>query len=108
MVTAEMAAALPVLVVVLAVVMTAVATIAVRIRAQDAAREAARAAGRGDIAVARRLSSEMAPDARLSLSVDARHVVAVIHAQVHPFGDWLPTLTVSERSVAAIEPRTTP
>ena len=105
MVTAELAACLPVLVLVLAVALTAVSVVAARVRLQDAAREAARAAGRGDPAVARRLAAREAPGATVQLSTSGGAVVAVVQRRVHPFGGWLPAITVTERAVAAVEPK---
>ncbi len=104
MVTAELAACLPVLMLVLGVALSAVAVVAARVRAQDAAREAARAAGRGDEAAARRLAGEVAPGSRLSLSAGSTTVVATVRSRVHPLGGWLPAVTVTERCVAALEP----
>lgn len=104
MVTAELAACLPVLVLVLGVAISAVAVVAERVRLQDAAREAARAAGRGDQVIARRLAREAAPGARVSISGGGSTVVAVATKQVRPLGGWLPAVTVTERCVAAVEP----
>src|SRR3954447_25061491 len=109
MVTAELAACLPVLVLVLAVAISAVAVMAERVRLQDAAREAARAAGRGDQAVARRVADQAAPGARVTIAAGSgTTVVAVASARVRPLGVWLPALTVTERCVAAQEPRAGP
>lgn len=105
MVTAELAACLPLLVLVLGVALTAVAAIGVRVRAQDAAREAARAAARGDMAVARELAARAAPGSQLSVTTQGADVVAVVHATVHALGGWLPTMSVTERAVAAVEPK---
>ena len=104
MVTAELAACLPVLVLVLAVALTAVSVVSARVRLQDAAREAARAAARGDSAAAHRLAAESAPGAGVQLSASATQVVAIVREQVHPLGGWLPALTITERAVAAAEP----
>jgi Flp pilus assembly protein TadG len=110
MVTAELAACLPVLVLVLAVAVSAVSVVATRVRVQDAAREAARAAARGDPAAARQLAARVAPGARLELSTDglagnSQDVIAVVEQHVAPLGGWLPSVTVSEQAVAAVEPR---
>ena len=78
MVTAELAAALPVLVVLLAVALTAVSVVAARVRAQDAAREAARAAARGDPAAGARLARESAPGSTVVLGRGAGGVTAVV------------------------------
>lgn len=104
MVTAELAACLPVLVLVLAVMLTAVSVVAARVRLQDAAREAARATARGDPAAARRLATESAPGSVVHLTRGSGDVVAVVRVRVHPFGGWLPALTITERAVAAVEP----
>jgi TadE-like protein len=103
MVTAELAACLPVLVLVLAVALAAVTIGSARVRLQDAAREAARAAARGDLAAARALAAESAPGARLSLSAAGGNTVAIVRATLHPVGGWLPAVTVAERAVAATE-----
>jgi Flp pilus assembly protein TadG len=108
MVTAELAACLPVLVLVLAVALTAVSAVSARVRLQDAAREAARAAARGDPVSARQLAGRAAPGAGLKVVSTAGEVVAVVHAQLHPLGGWLPALSITERSVAALEPHGPP
>ena len=105
MVTAELAACLPVLVLVLAVALTAVSVAGARVRAQDAAREAARAAARGDPGAARRLAAEAAPGSHLSVTVAGADVVAVVRARVAALGGVLPAFAISERAVAAVEPR---
>jgi Flp pilus assembly protein TadG len=105
MVTAELAACLPVLVLILAVALTAVSAVGVRVRLQDAAREAARAAARGDSAAAAELAARAAPGTALTITSDATNVVAVVRGQVHPLGGWLPALEVTERAVAAVEPK---
>jgi Flp pilus assembly protein TadG len=104
MVTAELAACLPVLVLILAVALTAVSAVGARVRLQDAAREAARAAARGDDAAARRLAAQAAPGSRLTLTAESGDVLAVVRAQVHPLGRWLPAFSITERAVAAVEP----
>jgi Flp pilus assembly protein TadG len=104
MVTAELAACLPVLVLVLAVAVSAVSVAGVRVRAQDAAREAARAAARGDPGQARQLAQRAAPGVTIDIATSGTEVVAVARITVHPLASWLPALTVSERAVAAIEP----
>lgn len=104
MVTAELAACLPVLVLVLGIALAAVAVVAAHVRVLDAAREAARAAGRGDVAAARRLVGEAAPGAHLQLAVGAATVRAVVEKQVRPLGGWLPAITVREQAVAEVEP----
>ncbi len=70
MVTAELAACLPVLVLLLAFVVSVATVGSAAVRAQDAAREAARAAARGDDAAAARLAHDAAPGAAVSISSD--------------------------------------
>jgi Flp pilus assembly protein TadG len=108
MVTAELAACLPVLVLILAVALSAVSAVGVRVRLQDAAREAARAAARNDPAAARDLAHRAAPGTAVTIARDAATVVAVVRGRVHPLGGWLPALTVTERAVAAVEPTAGP
>lgn len=107
MVTAELAAALPVLMVLLGVALAAVALAGQRVRAADAAREAARAAARGDAEAATHLAAEASPGARVSISRSGDQVVAQVRLAVHPMGSWLPAVTVVERAVAAVEPDNT-
>ena len=103
MVTAELAMALPVLIIVLAAGLGAVTVVGQRVRAEDAAREAARAAARGDTAAAHRLVSEVAPGASVSMSQSADRTTARVSLVVHPLGVW-PALTVDATAVAATEP----
>jgi TadE-like protein len=105
MVTAELAACLPVLVLVLAAALTAVSAVSAQVRAQDAAREAARAAARGDAPAGRQMASTVAPGARVSVTTSGTVVVAVVSLAVRPLGGWLPSLTARARAVAALEPR---
>lgn len=104
MITAELAACLPVLMLVLAVAVSAVTVAGVRVRVQDAAREAARAAARGDPGQARQLAQHAAPGVTVDISTQGNEVVAVARVTVHPLAGWLPAMTVSERAVAAVEP----
>src|SRR5664279_790083 len=104
MVTAELAACLPVLVLLLAVALSAVSVASLRVRAEDAAREAARAAARGDSSAAIRLAHDAAPDVHVQLSESGSEVTAVasIHARLLLL--FLPMVTVREQAVAAREP----
>jgi Flp pilus assembly protein TadG len=104
MVTAEMAAAMPVLMILLGVALSAVSVAGQRVRAADAAREAARAAARGDPATRSRLAARVAPGAAVSISRSGDQVVASVRVAVHPMGGWLPALHVVEQAVAAAEP----
>lgn len=104
MVTAELAACLPVLVLLLAVALSAASVASVRIRAQDAAREAARAAARGDTASARSLARTSAPGVQLRLMTTGDEITAVASVRVRLPVPFLPAVTVDERAVAAREP----
>ncbi|MCW2494875.1 MAG: mucin-associated surface protein [Jatrophihabitans sp.] len=104
MVTAELAACLPVLVLLLAVALSAVSVADVRVRAADAASEAARLAARGDTAAARRVAAGELPGASLSLRISGDQVVAVVTAHARLLASWLPSVTVVGRAVAAREP----
>ncbi len=104
MVTAEMATALPVLMILLGVALAAVSVAGQRVRAADAAREAARAAARGDSAAAARLAAQAAPGAAVVIGRSGDRVVAQVRIAGHPMGNWLPGLSVVERAVAAAEP----
>jgi Flp pilus assembly protein TadG len=104
MVTAELAACLPVLVLLLAVALSAVSVASLRVRAQDAAREAARATARGDSDAAIRLAHDAAPDVEVALSASGSDVTAVATIRAHLLLPFLPMVTVSEQAVAAREP----
>ena len=104
MVTLELAACLPVLMVVLAVVLGAIDVADARVRAQDAAREAARAAARGDDAAARRLAELVAPGARVTVRVSGGTVIAQAHLRPRLMMSWLSPVDVSAEAVAAREP----
>ena len=104
MVTAELAAALPVLMILLGVALSAVSVAGQRVRAADAAREAARAAARDDAGTGSRLAMRIAPGAAVSISRSGDQVVARVRIAVHPMGGWLPALLVVEQAVAATEP----
>lgn len=108
MVTAELAACLPVLVLVLGVAVSVVSVADARVRVQDAAREAARAAARGDPDVGRRLAQQAAPGVSVDVRTAGGDVVAQARLTVHPLAHWLPALTVTERAIAASEPTEPP
>ncbi len=108
MVTAELAAGLPVLVLLLAFSLSVVSVGAARVRAADAAREAARAAARGDDAAASRLAHSAAPGATVALTRSGDDVRAEIRLRQHLLVTWLPAVTITERAVAAAEPSAPP
>lgn len=105
MVSAEMAVCLPVLVLVLAAALSAVQVVSSKVRVQDAAREAARALARGDVAHAHSLAQSAAPGVSVQTNTTDGQVVVVARLQVHLLASWLPAVTVTERAVAAVEPR---
>lgn len=106
MVTAEIAVALPVVVVLLGAALTAVAVVAAQLRCVDAAREAARAAARGEPAeVVRSLAAEAAPsDAAVEVSTGGDEVTVRVSARVRTLGGLLPSFRVSGSAVALREP----
>ncbi len=102
-VTAELAAALPALVLLLLFALGAINTVLMQVRCVDAARDAALVAARGGdgTAAARR----RAPGgAEIEVSVGADAVRARVSVAVRPLGAHLPGLTVSSTAVADREP----
>lgn len=108
MVTAEIAAGFPALVVVLLMAVWAVTIAAGHLRCTDAAREGARAAARGEeLAVVRQVAAESAPAGAVVDVVEAGGTVevevSVRMSMPGPLGDTLPAPTVSARAVAQAE-----
>jgi hypothetical protein len=102
-VTAELAAALPALMLLLVAGVMAVSVVGVKIRCVSAARDGALGQARGDSGVdaARRV----APDgAAVTVTVDGDLARATVSTRVEPFGGLLPAVTVSASAVAAMEP----
>ncbi|HEV7193778.1 MAG TPA: TadE family type IV pilus minor pilin [Jatrophihabitantaceae bacterium] len=104
MVTLELAACLPVLVLILAVALSAIGVAGARVRAGDAAREAARAATRGDVDAAMRVATAVAPGVHLDIHTSGPDVVVVAHLTARTLANWLPLVEVSARAAAAREP----
>lgn len=100
-VTVEAALVIPVLVLVLAACLAGIACVALQVRCIDAAREAARLAGRGDVDGARSAAVQLAGDADVDIDVGASRVEVVVSAE--PLGGLLPGVTISARSMAAVE-----
>lgn len=110
-VTAEMATALPVLVVLLAVALSAVGAVTAQLRCVDAAREGARAAARGETpGRVTSLARQVAPaGARVEVGSAGQELVAVTVRARPPFlGRLLTSLALSARAVALIEPAAPP
>lgn len=106
-VTAELAVALPVLVLFLLAGLTSVNAVATQMRCVDAAREAARAQARGEPGAA--AGERVAPTgASVAVSADGDTVRATVVAITHPLGDRLPGFTVRAEAVAAAEPGEAP
>jgi Flp pilus assembly protein TadG len=103
MATAEMAVALPVLMLLVLTAVYAVQVAGMRVRCLDAAREAARAAARDDpraTAIARRVL----PGAEVSITRSATTVSAIVTIHLAPLGRDLPAVTIREQVTAATEP----
>jgi hypothetical protein len=107
-VTAEIAAALPALVLVVIAALWTLSLGLMQLRCADAAREAARAAARGDDpAVVRQVAEAVAPTGAV-VEVTERDGLVVVEVAVEvrppvPFADQLPAPTVSAESVAVEE-----
>lgn len=105
MVTAEIAVAIPALMLLLAAALTAIMVIGGQLRCVDAAREAARALARDEPpTVAHSLARQVAPGASLSSSTAGDRVTAEVRARIRPLGGVLPTFTVHAEAVALHEP----
>jgi hypothetical protein len=104
--TAELAVALPVLVLVIVSALSAVAVGTAQLRCVDAAREAARAAARGEPAgVVRTAAERAAPDgAEVAVTVGQDQVRVTVSARPGVTGGLLPHFTVTATAVALREP----
>jgi hypothetical protein len=102
-VTAELAAALPAVVLLLVAGLGAVSAVGTKLNCQAAARDAALAAARGEPAVpaGRRLAPA---GAAITVTANGELVRATVTVQVHPLGMRAPGLTVGATSIAAVEP----
>jgi hypothetical protein len=104
--TAEIAVALPALVVVTAAAIAVVAIVTAQLRCLDAAREAARAAARGESpAAVQDLARRVAPrGAAVVVGPAGDRVSVAVTTRVHLLVRRGPSLTVEGRAVAATEP----
>jgi hypothetical protein len=109
MATAEVAVALPALVVLVAAGMTAVSVLTAQLRCVDAAREAARAAARGeDAAIVRSLAERSGPDGSdVQVTSGGREVEVTVSAEADSVGGLLPAVRVRANAVALREPEAT-
>ncbi len=111
MVTAELATALPVLVLLAFVAVAAVGVGQARVRCADAAREAARAIARGDPDAAPRLVRAVAGHGASVLNTGSgsasksasEDTTVTVRLRLRPVS-WLPPVTITETAVAATEP----
>nr|WP_051107948.1 TadE family type IV pilus minor pilin [Actinomadura atramentaria] len=111
MVTAEVALALPSLVLVTAVALWGVAAASARLACADAARAGARAAARGEpLAAVRSFVARAAPrGAVVTVRRDAAETSVDVSARIAPPGaSGLPALTVTGRATSATEPGVLP
>lgn len=106
MVTAEVALALPALIVVVAALVTVVVAVAAQLRCVAAAREGARAAARGEpAAVVHQLASRAAPaGARITVGSAGKTVTVSVTARIRPLGVRLAQFTVHGEATGLREP----
>ncbi len=110
-VTAEMAVALPVLVLLLAVSLGAVGAVTAQLRCVDAAREGARAAARGESSArVTALARQVAPaGARIEVAATGSGLVAVsVTGRAPIVGRLLAAFPVHASAVARVEPGAPP
>lgn len=110
MVTAEIAVALPVLVLLMAAAMTAVMVVSAQMRCVDAAREAARALARGEsMSLAQSLARQAGPaGSTLTVHRSGGEVTVDVGGHADGLGGFLPSFSVHARSAAVQEPGSTP
>ena len=106
MVTVEMAAALPVLMVLVLTGLFAVRAGDMQGRCVDAAREVARAAARDDPRAVELGRLALPGPASISVSRAAGTVTAVVTVRLRPAGGFLPSVTISAGATAAAEDAT--
>jgi hypothetical protein len=105
MVTAELAVALPAVVLVLAMCLAGVTAGIDQIRCVDAARVAARSAARGDApGVVREVALAAAPAGSIvAVLADAAHVTVTVEARSGGWGGVLPSWALSAQATAPRE-----
>jgi hypothetical protein len=105
-VTAEVAVALPALMLIVSTAIGAVTVVTAQLRCLDAAREAARAVVRSEPdAVVRELAAQAAPAGGSAVvTSDGERVTVTVRATVHLLGGLLPDVAVTGRAVGLREP----
>ncbi len=103
MATAELAVALPVLMLLVLTAVYAVQVAGTRVRCLDAAREVARAAARGDTR-APGMARAVLPGSSVVVRRGGETVTATVTIRLRPLGAGLPAVTVSEVATAQVEP----
>ena len=101
--TAELAVAMPVIVLLLLSGLTGVNAVIARLRCFDAAREAALAQSRGEPGEAAGVRAAPA-GATVTVQLDGDLVRATVRMPVHPLGPHLPGFVVQGTAIAAMEP----
>jgi hypothetical protein len=105
MATAEIAVALPALLVLVAAAMTAVSVLTAQLRCVDAAREAARATARGEApVVVTSLAQRQAPNGARVVVTGGEEIRATVSAEARSAGGLLPAFQVVATAVALREP----
>jgi hypothetical protein len=102
-VTAELAAALPALMVFTVVALGAVDAVTQKLECLDAARDAALAAARGSDGEAAGRARAPA-GALVSVAIDGDTARAVVVVRVHPMGRYGPGVDVTGTAAASVEP----
>ena len=109
-ITAELAVALPAVLVVVLLSMWLLSCVAAQLRCVDAARAGARSAARGDAAAqSAAITQQRAPrGARVAVTTAGGVVRVVVRAEVHPLGVLLPLLPATPVSATAVAEREAP
>lgn len=109
MVSAEVALALPALVIVVAALVTVIVAVTAQLRCVAAAREGARAAARGEsAAVVQQVAARAAPDgANVNVATNGADVTVEVRAVVHPLGIRMTEINVAGTATALLEPQST-
>ncbi|PRZ43113.1 hypothetical protein CLV47_103170 [Antricoccus suffuscus] len=106
MATAEIAVAIPAVVLLLGGLIAVIAAVAAQLRCVDAAREGARAAARGDSAsVVVSIAQRAAPNgAAVSVAINGDTVTVTVQAPTRPVGGLVGTYTVTASATGRMEP----